>query len=269
MPSHVVVALLLVSSTSGSVVPATTNPGILQRPIDRFCRATNAAFRQTVFPSLREYVDIKDADESSPTTYKTKALAAPEAPGIARPVSMVIFCSVPTLLGWYGYYKYSIEEELFHDEIRTTGFASGCGGYGTLFPFVYCVLIGGLATLVGLPGGEEIIGLGATWILLGQVNLYRRVNELCRESLGEEPLHAWWALLPPPFDVIVGLRQIHFLARHWAKVRGTEWEVDPVAEEYFPFIDAPRFTLKELAKKPSIWFWFTKGASDLELPILK
>ena len=100
MPSHVVVALLLVSSTSGSVVPATTNPGILQRPIDRFCRATNAAFRQTVFPSLREYVDIKDVEESSPTTYKTKAL--PEAPGIARPVSMVIFCSVPTLLDGMG-----------------------------------------------------------------------------------------------------------------------------------------------------------------------
>ena len=66
------------------------------------------------------------------------------------------------------------------------------------------------------------------WILLGQVNLYKRVNELCIETnqeMGisseassgaspEPPLYAWWALLPPPLDVVVGLRQVHFLAKY-------------------------------------------------------
>ena len=98
------------------------------------------------------------------------------------------------------------------------------------------------------------------------MNLYRRVNELCADSVGEEPLHAWWALLPPPLDVIVGLRQVHFLAKHWAEVRGEEWREDPVAEEYFPFINAPRFTLLELAETPSMWFWFTKEVDSWTLP---
>ena len=47
------------------------------------------------------------------------------------------------------------------------------------------------------------------WILLGQVNLYKRVNELLAELPGgEPPVYAWWALLPPPLDVVVGLRQV-------------------------------------------------------------
>jgi hypothetical protein len=86
------------------------------------------------------------------------------------------------------------------------------------------------------------------------VNLYRRVNDLWMErhegrgakgggedgedsesgrgseSRGsgsaqqggevEPPLHVWWALLPPPLDVVVGLRQVHFLARYWTEARG-------------------------------------------------
>ena len=50
--------------------------------------------------------------------------------------------SVPTLLGWYGYYKFSVEEELFQDELASEGRVTGCGGYGTLFPFVFFGLIG-------------------------------------------------------------------------------------------------------------------------------
>jgi hypothetical protein len=166
---------------------------------------------------------------------------------------------VPTALGWYGYYKFSVEEELFQDEIRRTGRASGCGGYGTLFPFIWCVLIGGVAGFVfEVEGADAIIQAGALWILLGQINLYRRVNELLVERGDGPPLHAWWALLPPPLDVVVGLRQVHFLARYWTDVRGEEWEGDPVAEQYFPFISAPRFTLKEFVRDPSIWFWFTR-----------
>ena len=48
-------------------------------------------------------------------------------------MSLVIAASVPTALGWYGFYKFSVEEELFQMEIRRPGGrATGFGGYGTL-----------------------------------------------------------------------------------------------------------------------------------------
>lgn len=162
------------------------------------------------------------------------------------------------------YYKFSTEEELFWEELRTTGRATGCGGYGTLFPFVYAFLLGGAGQLAGVHGAETLVEAGGAWILAGQVNLYRRVNELCVEAGEEEPLHAWWALLPPPLDVIVGLRQLHFLAKRNAAERGEAWEGDAVAERLFPFISSPRFTLKELARSPRRWFWFTADAPDFE-----
>jgi hypothetical protein len=48
--------------------------------------------------------------------------------------------------------------------------------------------------------------------------------------------------------VIVGLRQVHFLAKYWADRRGDKWETDKVAEELFPFISSSRFTLKEFVR---------------------
>ena len=64
--------------------------------------------------------------------------------------------------------------------------------------------------------------------------------------------------------MVVGLRQVHFLARFWAARRGEAWERDVVAEELFPFISRePRFTLAEFATTPSMWFWFTKDAKRL------
>ena len=56
-----------------------------------------------------------------------------------------------------------------------------------------------------MEAGASIVQFGAIWILWGQINLYRRVNELCSESgelmngvlENEPPLHALLALLPP------------------------------------------------------------------------
>jgi hypothetical protein len=262
--------------------------------ISNFCKGTNAFWKGLVIEPVRNYVEIRPATGTTPTTGDifSKLIAPPEVPGIPRPVWFTILGSVPTGLGWYGYYKFSVEEELFQHELQTDkdGNVSGCGGYGTLFPFVYGIIIGFPMSLLHIPGGEFIIQSAAIWILAGQVNLYRRVNELCfedenikNEILGgggykedgdndendndeplQPPLHAWWALLPPPLDVVVGLRQVHFLSEYWRVVRGEPYNKDVIAEELFPFISSKRFTLKEFVRKPSNWFWFTKKWKDLD-----
>ena len=235
--------------------------------ISDFCKGTNAFWKQLIIPVVRDYADVKPKGTADVDDFFSVVTAAPETPGIPRPVWLTIAASVPTGLIWYGWYKFSVEEELFQYELETEGRVSGCGGYGTLFPFVFGVIIGGPLALVGFPGGDAILEAAGLWILLGQVNLYRRVNECFPK--GEEPLHAWWALLPPPLDVVVGLRQVHYLSEYWKQERGMAPGGDAVAEKYFPFISAPRFTLKEFARTPSMWFWFTKDWDDFDVPLLK
>eukprot|EP00929_Paragymnodinium_shiwhaense_P015015 TRINITY_DN123011_c0_g1_i1.p1 TRINITY_DN123011_c0_g1~~TRINITY_DN123011_c0_g1_i1.p1 ORF type:complete len:337 (-),score=59.80 TRINITY_DN123011_c0_g1_i1:384-1394(-) len=241
--------------------------------IDILCRGTNAFFEQLVIPQIREKVRLKPAGTAG-SGIVDKLTAAPESPGISRPLWLVMVGSIPTALLWYGYYKFSVEEELFQAELRTDGRVTGCGGYGTLFPFVFGFLFGVIAQVAGYSDlGSALISAASIWILAGQVNLYRRVNEICAAqpgvSDGKPVLWEWWALLPPPIDLIVGLRQVHFLARAQAAERGETWEKDAVAEEYFPFISSPRFTLKEFARSPRMWFWFTKDVKDLDLPGLR
>ena len=237
--------------------------------IDIFCRGTNALMKSAVLPSLRSKVEMKPAGSAGEGVVD-RLLAAPEFPGMSRPLWLVMAGSVPTFLGWYGYYKFSVEEELFQDELALDGRVTGCGGYGTLFPFVFLGLIGAFLRFgLSIDEGEYVMEAGGAWILAGQVNLYRRINQLYEKEGKERPLHAWWALLPPPFDLIVGLRQVHFLARYWQERRGEEWHTDKVAEELFPFISSARFTLKEFVTMPSMWFWFTREAKDLEIPFLK
>jgi len=229
--------------------------------------------KKLVVKPVRDYVQIRPSGTSQKDIL-SKLIAPPEVPGISRPVWLTILGSVPTALGWYGYYKFSVEEELFQYELQTEGRVSGCGGYGTLFPFVYGILIGFPLKLLFIPFGDTIIELSGLWILLGQVNLYRRVNEICSDKqkelgLSEPPLYSWWALLPPPLDVVVGLRQVHFLSEYWRIVRGDEFEKDVVAENLFPFISSERFTLKQFFRTPKQWFWFTKDWEDFDFEWLK
>ena len=151
-----------------------------------------------------------------------------------------------------------------------------CAVLEPLFPFVYGVIIGFPLTLLHIPLGETILQAASIWILLGQVNLYRRVNELCDEAKDVmalpdgRVLWEWWALLPPPLDVVVGLRQVHFLSEYWRIRRGESYQKDVVAEDLFPFISAKqRFTLKEFFRTPSMWFWFTKDWQDFEFEFLQ
>lgn len=157
--------------------------------------------------------------------------------------------------------------------MQETGKVSGAGGYGTLFPFVFGILIGFPLSFTNIPGGELILQAAGAWILLGQVNLYKRVNELCTEDeeimgklgLTEGPIYEWWAILPPPLDVVVGLRQVHFLSEYWRVKRDYKYEKDTIAEELFPFISLKeRFTLKQFFRRPKHWFWFTKDWKDFD-----
>lgn len=233
--------------------------------VDAFCRWTNAAFRNLTVAPVRDYLEMIPARRNM--SFIGKLISPPQSPGISRPVTLTIAASVPTLLGWYGYYKFCVEEELFQDEMKREGRVTGCGGYGTLLPFVFLFLIGTVTHFIPVLDAmsSPCIEAGGIWILLGQINLYRRVNELAVEKFGgEPPLHSWWALLPPPLDVIVGLRQVHFLAKYWAAVRGDIFETDVFADTLFPFISSDRFSLQELIQEPKRWFWFTSNVADFD-----
>ena len=238
--------------------------------VNDLCQGTNEFWKKLVIQPVKDYVQIQPAGTADRDPL-SKLTAAPEVPGIPRPVWLTILGSVPTALGWYGYYKFSVEEELFQYELQTEGKVTGCGGYGTLFPFVFGVLVGFPLKLLDVEIGDTIVEAAAFWILLGQVNLYHRVNELCSEveEIGEEPLYAWWAVLPPPLDVVVGLRQVHFLSEYWRIKREEPPEKDVIAQELFPFISAPRFTLKKFFRTPSMWFWFTSALPDFEFELLQ
>ena len=233
--------------------------------VSDFCMGTNEFWSSLVIQPVRDYAAVRSKGTAGDSFFDI-VTAAPENPGIPRPVWLTILASAPSGLLWYGWYKYSVEEEIYQYELATEGKVSGCGGFGTLLPFVFGILVGGPLSLVHFPGGEQLVEAAGAWILLGQLNLYRRVNEFFPD---DEPLHPWWALLPPPLDVVVGLRQVHFLSEFWKKERGLPAGGDVVAEEWFPFISAPRFTLKQFAKTPSMWFWFTKDWPDLDIPILE
>ena len=60
-----------------------------------------------------------------------------------------------------------------------------------------------------------------------------------------------------------------WLSRRYRAFTGDEWDGDAVAEKYFPFISAERFTLRKFFRTPSMWFWFTKDQPDFEFEFLK
>ena len=149
--------------------------------MSEFCEGTNEFWRQLVLPPIRNAVEVRPGGTSDGDILG-RLFSTPEVPGVPRPVWLTILGSVPTGLLWYGYYKFCVEEELFQWEKQKGEKFTGCGGYGTLFPFVFGVIIGGPLSLLHVPGGEFILQSAGTWILLGQVNLYRRVNALCQET---------------------------------------------------------------------------------------
>ncbi|MGB3652438.1 MAG: hypothetical protein WBA41_14640 [Rivularia sp. (in: cyanobacteria)] len=133
--------------------------------------------------------------------------------GKPRPLWRVIFLSVVTGMLYYGWYKYIIQEELK----RYNGY--GWSGMLCLAPFVLGVAVPQILRIFDpdVPGWFGWFSLlGIVWIYIVQFHLYKTVNKLYRDAGMKEPLVVWWMFLPG-LNLIVGLRQIHFLSQYWAQ----------------------------------------------------
>ena len=145
--------------------------------------------------------------------------------GKPRPLWRVILLSVVTGMLYYGWYKWIIQEELR----RYNGY--GWSGTLCLLPFVLGVAVPQALWILDpdVPAGFGWFSLlGVVWIYIVQFKLYRTVNELYRQEGLKAPLVIWWIFLPG-LNLIVGLRQIHFLSEYWARKQEITVK-DPVAQ---------------------------------------
>ena len=136
--------------------------------------------------------------------------------GKPRPLSPVLFLSVVSGMLYYGWYKWIIQEELR----RYNGF--GWSGTLSLAPFVLGIAVPQALRIFDpdVPGWFGWFSLlGIVWIYIVQFKLYKTVNQLYSQAEMKEPLVVWW-LFVPGLNLIVGLRQIHFLSQFWAKEQG-------------------------------------------------
>jgi hypothetical protein len=227
-----------------------------QKASEYFQVQLNEFFKKPVPPILKEAysVFIETEDTKLDDDIVTILTAAPGSPGVPRPIWLVVLASLPTGLLWYGYYKFAVEEELLHIELEAGKEPRGFGGYGSLGPFSYGMLLGPVAALLHWPGGLNWAIIGVVFIYYTQFLLYDRVNELYEDEGHETPLQIWWCLpIFFPFNLIVGLRQVHYLSQYFYKKRGVASPPsDPVAD-FFPFIKADRFTWQEFFLTPSLW----------------
>lgn len=146
-----------------------------------------------------------------------------------RPLWKVLLLSAITGLAYYGWYKWVIQDELR----QHTG--SDWSGATCLLPFGFGIAVPQLLRIFDpdVPGWFGWFSLlGIIWIYIVQFRLYRTINTLYRQAGLKEPLETWW-LFVPGLNLIVGLRQIHFLSQYWALKRG-ETVSDPIADN-LPF----------------------------------
>ncbi|MGF1514091.1 MAG: hypothetical protein ACFB5Z_10405 [Elainellaceae cyanobacterium] len=144
--------------------------------------------------------------------------------GKPRPLWKVILFSGLTGLLYYGWYKWIIQEELRAYQ------GEGWPGTLCLAPFVLGVAVPQALWLLDpdVPGWFGWFSLlGIAWIYVVQFRLYRTVNELYQEAGLKPPLVTWWIVVPG-LNLVVGLRQIHFLSEYWAMKRGVS-VADPLA----------------------------------------
>lgn len=237
-----------------------------------FAVQVNEFFRRPVPSFIREYLENASLEETAtvPSTWET-IVSPPTVPGVPRPLWIVILASVPTGLVWYGYYKFCVEEELLQTELELGRSPRGYGGYGTLGPFCYGLALGPLAELLHIPGGILWSNAGILFIYYTQFLLYDRVNQLYRDEQNVEggstevPLSLWWTLpIFFPFNLIVGLRQVHFLSQYWYRQRGIDLPPEDPVVSFFPFIGADRFTWQDFVTTPSLWCSLLKDIRPID-----
>ncbi len=168
-------------------------------------------------------------------------------PAVGKPRSLtsVILRSVASGLLYYGYYKWMIQDELKayakQQSDGDSGVLSGAlsdvwSGALCIIPFVLGIAIP-LALAKFDPDVPSWFGWlafsGVLWIYIVQFRLYREVNRLYVAEGLKPPLVCWWIVIPG-LNLIVGLRQIHFLSEYWARRRG-ETIPDPIAK-FLPFL---------------------------------
>ena len=150
--------------------------------------------------------------------------------GKPRPLTQVVVRSLATGLLYYGYYKWKIQDELkAHGEQVWSG--AVC-----IIPFVLGTALPLLLAAFDPDVPAEFArfsGLGILWIYIVQFRLYQELNRLYVSQGWKPPLVSWWIIVPG-LNLIVGLRQIHFLSEYWARLTNTPTP-DPLAER-LPFL---------------------------------
>lgn len=144
--------------------------------------------------------------------------------GKPRPLWQVLLYSGLTGLLYYGYYKWVIQDELQRYQ------GKGWSGAVCLLPFVLGVAVPQALWLLDpdVPGWFGWFSLvGIVWIYIVQFRLYRTVNALYTSAGLNPPLVVWW-LFVPGLNLVVGLRQIHFLSQYWSMLSGVPVN-DPLA----------------------------------------
>jgi hypothetical protein len=158
----------------------------------------------------------------------------------------------------------TVEEELLQIEIKAGKEPRGFGGYGTLGPFTYIIVLCLIVESLQLSSGPLLAILSFIFIYCTQFLLYARVNELYRDEGWEEPLNVWWSIpIFFPFNIIVGLRQVHFLSEYFYRKRGISPPADPVAE-FFPFIQMSSFSWQDFIVTPRMWCKLFDKVDDID-----
>lgn len=167
------------------------------------------------------------------TTVTSTAASTPESVlGKPRPLTRVILFSALTGLLYYGYYKWTIQDELKAHSQKVWS------GAVCLVPFVLGIAVPLLLAVFDpdVPGWfGRFAFLGVLWIYIVQFRLYREINRLYIARGWQPPLVSWWIIVPG-LNLVVGLRQIHFLSEYWVCLSGTS-VADPIAEK-LPFLSA-------------------------------
>ncbi|MEM9009167.1 MAG: hypothetical protein AAGE59_37385 [Cyanobacteria bacterium P01_F01_bin.86] len=165
---------------------------------------------------------------------------SPPTVGIPRPLTRVILLSIATGLLYYGLYKWTIQDELkAHVESTSAGASARdldssprvWSGALCIIPFVVGIVLPlALAQFdPDVPSWFASLSFsGVIWIYIVQFRLYQEINRLYEAEGLKAPLVSWWIIVPG-LNLIVGLRQIHFLSEYWARQSGNP-APDSVAE---------------------------------------